>query len=134
MAASGSHSRGDSAVSFGVAVFAGVILATLSIFQVLQGLAAIFTDTFYVTGTDYIFEIDVTAWGWIHLILGAVGVATGIGILTNQSWAGMVGICIAVLVMLAQFMFLPYYPFWAILIIAFSVLVIWALSEQMSRR
>jgi hypothetical protein len=126
--------REDSPVSFGVAIFAGVMLATLSLFQIMQGLAAIFENTVYVSGIDYVWEIDVTAWGWIHLILGIVGVATGIGILTNQTWAAFVGIAIAVLVALAEFMFLPYYPFWSILVIAFSVLVIWALSEQLSRR
>ena len=125
--------REDSPVSFGVAIFAGVMLATLSLFQALQGLAALLENTVYVKGLDYVWQIDVTTWGWIHLILGCVGIATGIGILLNQSWAAFVGILIAVLVAIAEFMFLPYYPFWSILIIAFSVLVIWALSEQLSR-
>jgi hypothetical protein len=38
-----------------------------------------------------------------------------------------VGIGFAVLSMIANFLFLPYYPVWSLLIIALDVFVIWAL-------
>ena len=65
----------------GIAVFAGILLATFGSFQILQGLSAIFEDDIFVTGINYIYEIDVTTWGWITLILGVIGVAVGVGIL-----------------------------------------------------
>ena len=40
----------------------------------------------------------------------------------------MVGIILAVLSAFANFTFIPYYPFWAIMIIAVDVFVIWALA------
>jgi hypothetical protein len=117
--------------AFGVTTFAGVMLATVAVFQVLEGIAAIAEDDIYVTGIKYAYEIDVTTWGWVHLILGIIGVATGLGLLAGQAWARVTGIALAVVAALANFAFLPYYPLWSLLIIGFYVLVIWALTTQM---
>ena len=40
------------------------------------------------------------------------------------------GITLAALSAIANFLFLPYYPFWSLLIIALDVLVIWALAAH----
>jgi hypothetical protein len=120
-------------LAFGVTTFAGVLLAVVSVFQVLQGIAAIANDTVFVRGLSYTWEFDVTAWGWIHLIIGLIGLGTGIGILMGQTWAWMVGIFIAGLSTVSNFMFMPYYPFWSLAVIALDVLVIWALCSQIAR-
>jgi hypothetical protein len=91
------------------------------------GLAGIINNKFYVITPNYAFKIDVTAWGWIHLILGVIVVAAGIGLLTGQTWARVVGVVIAVLSALANFLFLPHYPLWSILVIALDLMIIWAL-------
>ena len=135
---SGSHSLagtpvGGNALAASVSIFAGVMLVMTGAFQMLQGLSAILEDTIFVSGLEYTFEIDVTTWGWIHLVLGAIAGAIGIGIFSAQTWALVGGIVVAALQALSQFMFLPYYPFWAILIIALDVLVIWALANLASR-
>jgi hypothetical protein len=122
---------GDAA--YGVSVFAGILLATMGAFEILQGLSAVLKDDLFVVGLNYTYEIDVTAWGWIHMLIGAVAVAAGIGILMGQVWANVVGIGLAALSALGQFMFMPYYPLWSLLIIAIDILVIWALSEQIRR-
>ena len=44
----------------------------------------------------------------------------------------MIGVTLAVLSAIANFFFIPYYPFWAILIIALDVWVIWALTRSVS--
>lgn len=117
--------------SFGVVTFAAVTLVTLSIFQILQAIAAIAEDELFVTGINYAYAIDVSTWGWIHLTLGIIALAVGLGLLAEQTWARVAGIAVAVLVALANFAWLPHYPLWSILVIAFSVLVIWALTAQM---
>jgi len=117
--------------AYGVSVFAGVLLATLGSFQLLQGLSAVLKDDIFVTGINYVYEIDVTAWGWATLVLGAILVLVGVGILRGSVMAASAGIGLAVVSALAQFAFMPYYPFWAMLIIAMDVLVIWALAKQM---
>jgi hypothetical protein len=113
----------------GMAAFGGIVLATLGLFQFLEGLSAVFEDKVYVTSPDYVYSIDLTGWGWIHLVLGAIAVAVGIAILYGQTWALVAGIVIAVLSAVSNFAFLPYYPFWSMLVIALDVLVIWALTS-----
>ncbi|TYB70120.1 hypothetical protein FXF51_03295 [Nonomuraea sp. PA05] len=111
----------------GAALFAAIMMITVGFFQALEGIAAIIANEFYVPTRNYIYVIDVTAWGWIHLVLGvAVGVA-GWGVMVAQLWARIVGIAAAVLSAVANFFFIPYYPFWAMLIIALDIFIIWTL-------
>ncbi|MGH3307340.1 MAG: DUF7144 family membrane protein, partial [Nocardioides sp.] len=105
--------------SFGVTTFAAITLVTLSIFQILQAIAAIARDEVFVTGINYAYAIDISTWGWIHLTLGIIALAVGLGLLAGQTWARVAGIMVAVLVALANFASLPYYPLWSILVIAF---------------
>jgi len=114
----------------GLSVFAGVILATVGVFQFFQGLAAIIKGSFFVVATNNIYEFSVCGWGWgwIHLVLGIVLAVTGYFILSGQPWARVVGIGVAALSALANFLFIPYYPLWAVVIIALDVAVIWALA------
>lgn len=132
-----SPNRGDfdspkMATAITVNAFAGVMLLILAVMQVLQGIAAAADDEVFVSGVKYVYKFDLTAWGWIHIIVGAIGIAIAIGILMNQAWGQIAGIGVAGLVILANFAYLPYYPLWAIVVIAFSVFVIWSLCTQFS--
>ena len=112
----------------GLTVFAAVMLLMIGAFQALAGLAAIFENTLYVTTPGYVFQLDVTAWGWIHLIFGVFMGMAGFSVLSGRLWARSVGITLAVLSAIANFLFIPYYPFWSLLIITLDIFVIWALS------
>jgi hypothetical protein len=109
--------------------FAGTMLVLIGFFQAINGLAAIFDDEFFVVAANYTFDVDVTVWGWIHLLIGILLIGTGFGIYAGRVWAGVVGIMVAMLSALANFFFIPYYPFWSILVIALDVWVIWALTR-----
>jgi hypothetical protein len=115
--------------ALGGIAFAGTIMILIGTFQAISGLAAIIEDDFYVVSQNYTFELDVTAWGWIHLILGVVVAVAGLSLFSGRSWARVLGISLAVLSAVANFFFIPYYPFWSILIIALDVWVIWALTR-----
>jgi hypothetical protein len=119
-------------IAFGTVSFAGVILSVTANFQILEGISAVANDKLYVVGLNYAYEFDVTTWGWIHIVVGAIALATGIGLLVGQSWARVLGIFMAVVAIITNFAYLPYYPFWSIVIIGFGVFVIWALCRQMS--
>ncbi|NRQ36404.1 hypothetical protein HII36_31895 [Nonomuraea sp. NN258] len=111
----------------GAALFSAIVMITVGVFEAIQGFSAIIANEFYVPTRNYIYVIDVTAYGWIHLVLGvAVGVA-GWGVLSGRLWARIVGIAAAVLSAIANFFFIPYYPFWSMLIIALNIFVIWTL-------
>ena len=115
------------AVGFGT--FAAIMLVLIGTFQAFEGLAAIIKDTAYVVGSNYAYKIDTTAWGWINLIWGIVVATAGFAIFAGQTWGRVVGIAVAVLSAVSQFFYIPYYPIWAILIIAIDVIVIWALAS-----
>ena len=112
----------------GLVIFAATVLMTVGVFEILQGIAALAEDEFFVRGPNYTYEFDLTAWGWIHLLIGIGLVVVGYFLFTGATWARWAGIAVAGLCMIGNFMWLPYYPIWSILIIALDVLVIWALS------
>ncbi len=108
--------------------FAAVMLWIIGALSAMQGLVAIINESFYVVTPDYIFQFDVTTWGWVHLILGVVIFIAGIGLLSGQVWARTVAVIVAALSIIANFAWLPWYPFWSLLIIAIDVAVIWAVT------
>ena len=89
-------------------------------------------DEFFVTTPNYAFEVDVTAWGWIHLLLGLLVAFAGYALFAAKTWARVVGVTLATLSAIANFFFIPYYPFWAILMISLAVWVIWSLTRSVS--
>ncbi|WP_134322134.1 DUF7144 family membrane protein [Cumulibacter soli] len=115
---------------FGGTAFAVAVLTLVGLFQILLGIAAVAADKVFVSGVDYVYMFDLTVWGWIHLIVGIVSVAVALGLAMEQTWARIAGIVIASIAAVTHFAFVPYQPIWSLIVIAFCVLVIWALSRQ----
>ena len=109
--------------------FAATVLTIIGVFQIIAGLVAIFDDGFYVVTQNYTFDLDASAWGWIHLLLGILLLVTGFGLFSGSAWAGVTAIMLASLSAILNFFFIPYYPFWSILVIALDIWVIWALTR-----
>jgi hypothetical protein len=120
--------RERSLLAAGAILFAGIMMIVVGIWEALEGLIAIFENELYVATRRYLFRFDVTAWGWIHVILGLVVASAGYGLLTGRTWARVVAITLAALSAIANFLWLPHYPFWALLIISVDVFVIWAVA------
>ncbi len=115
--------------ALGGIAFAATALVMIGAFQLLQGLVAIFNDEFFVVTRNYTFDLDVSAWGWIHAIIGIVALITGFGLYSRATWAGVVAIVICMLSALTNFFFIPYYPIWALLLIGLNFWVIWSLTR-----
>ena len=115
--------------ALGVIAFAATMMFLIGIFQALTGLVAIFNDEFYVVTQNYTFDLDVSAWGWIHLLIGLAVLATGVGLFQRKTWAGVTAIFLAMLSAVANFFFIPYYPIWSLLVIGLCIWVIWALTR-----
>jgi hypothetical protein len=125
--------RGPSGWVVGGVTFAAVMMFTIGVFQMLQGISAIVKDQYYVIGSNYAFNLDVSAWGWIHLILGVVLLFAGWALISGKTWSRIFAIVLAVLSAVANFFYIPYYPWWSLLIIALDVWVIWALTRPAAR-
>ena len=115
--------------ALGAIAFAATIMTMSGVFQVITGLAAVLNDEFFVATRNYTFDLDVSAWGWIHLLIGLLILGTGVGLFARQTWAGVTAIMLAMLSALANFFFIPYYPFWSLLLIGLDIWVIWALTR-----
>jgi hypothetical protein len=112
----------------GYAAFGGIVLVMAGAFHALTGLVGIFNDSFWlVTDDDLVISADYTAWGWAHLLLGAVVAGVGAGVLRGMEWARITGVVLAVVSALVNLAFLAAFPVWSVLIIVLDVLVIHSL-------
>ncbi|MDI1459745.1 hypothetical protein QEZ54_02070 [Catellatospora sp. KI3] len=107
--------------------FAGLLILLLGVFNVVEGVFALFNDKYvgYAAGEFYLF--DRTGWGWVHIILGVIQIVVGSGIMAGKTWARGVGVGLAALTALIQMLYLPVFPWWSLINIALCVLVIYAL-------
>ncbi|MEU6573270.1 hypothetical protein [Streptomyces sp. NPDC046805] len=112
----------------GGAVFAGVLLLVNGILHIFQGISAIAADDVWARIGIYVYKVSLTGWGIIVLIVGVIAVVVGAGILKGFDWARVLGIVLASLSLIAQFLFLPYAPIWSFIMIAIDVFIIWALA------
>ncbi|MEV7404142.1 hypothetical protein AB0N93_27600 [Streptomyces sp. NPDC091267] len=118
----------------GWTAFAAILMIFGGAMAIFQGISAIAKDDVFVSTRNYVFQFNLTGWGWIHLILGIVILLAGIALFTGAMWARVVGIVLAGLGALANFMWLPHYPLWSIVLIAMDVFIIWALCAGPGKR
>jgi hypothetical protein len=111
----------------GVAQFGAVIMILVGAYQAATGLVALLGNELFVTTQNYVFQLDTTTWGWIHIVIGVVVVFAGCAVLARRTWGVVLGLVFCGLSAIANFAFIPHYPIWSMLMIALDVLVIWAL-------
>jgi hypothetical protein len=108
---------------------AATVMAVVGFFQVIMGLTAIFNEKFFLATRNYAFDLDVTAWGWIQLVVGAVTLVVGFGLFSRVKWAGVTALVLAFVSALGNFLFIPHYPIWALVVIGLDFWLIWALTR-----
>ncbi|MCZ4125158.1 DUF7144 family membrane protein [Streptomyces sp. H39-S7] len=111
----------------GFTLAAGTLLMIVGVLDLCRGIMAVAEDDVFVNTPNYVFQFDLTSWGWIHVVLGAIAVIVSLGLFRTATWARMAGVAIAGLVIIANFLSMPYYPLWSIVMIAISGFIIWAL-------
>ncbi|MFD8599555.1 hypothetical protein ACFV1L_31580 [Kitasatospora sp. NPDC059646] len=111
----------------GTVLFAGVLMLVTGLLELFRGIMAIAEDDVFVTTPRYVFRFDLTSWGWIHLVVGVLLALTGLFVIKGMLWARILGVCFAAVSMIDNFLAVPYYPLWSLVLIALDVFVIWAL-------
>ncbi|WP_431772077.1 DUF7144 family membrane protein [Streptomyces cucumeris] len=114
-------------------VFAAVMMIFGGLMTLFQGIAAVSNDQVFVATQNYIFQFDLSGWGWVHMVLGIVLVVAGLAVFTGAMWARVTGVVLAGLALIANFLWLPYYPVWAMVLLVVDGFVIWALCTGESR-
>lgn len=121
----------SSAWAMGASVFAGSMMVVVGILQFFEGLIALLDGSdFLLRTSNYVFQFDSTVWGWTHLVIGVLVAAAGGFIFTGSAVARGVGIFLAIVSVIANFLWMPYYPFWALTLVAINVFVIWGLASS----
>lgn len=123
-----SQGRVKQGFALGGSMAGAFILLVVGIISMLQGIAAIASDELFVVGAEYVFEFDTTVWGWIHVVVGVLVAIIAVALFGGATWAKIAAIVIACASIVANFVWLPFQPGWAILIIFLDVVVIWALA------
>ncbi|GEL19774.1 DUF7144 family membrane protein [Pseudonocardia asaccharolytica] len=112
----------------GWVVFSGVMMIVVGAFQVIQGIVALVDSGYYLVGPNgLVVNVDYNAWGWLHLILGVLAVAVGIGLMKGNTAARVVGVVLAALSAIVNLAFIAAYPVWSTIIIAVDIIVIYAI-------
>ncbi|MFG2885521.1 hypothetical protein ACGFYV_25075 [Streptomyces sp. NPDC048297] len=119
---------GGSGTVDGASMFAGIMMLLSGPLSILMGASGIAQDRLFAA-SRYAYRFDLTAWGWIHLVIGVVLVIAGMGVLTDQSWGRGAGVVVAAISLITQFMFVPYYPLWAIPVMTLDLLILFALTR-----
>jgi hypothetical protein len=112
----------------GWAVFAGLLLVMLGFLNAFWGLAGILEDENLIVGGHGAIIVDLTAWGWVTLILGAIQTLVGFGLLAGAEWARWAGVFIAALAVIGQIGIVTAFPIWSFIVILLAVLVIYGLT------
>jgi hypothetical protein len=110
-------------------VFAGLLMVIIGSLDFFQGLIAVIRDEYYVLTPEQIIVFDLTTWGWITLLWGVVVVLAGLGLLSGAGWARWFAIVVGSLNFIAQLGFVgsAQYPLWALVVLALTVVVLYAL-------
>lgn len=108
--------------------FAGVMMVISGVLNIINGIVAAFNPEWVLFTSREALLLNIEGWGWLHIILGLVVLLAGIGLFYGNMAARVIGVILASVSVVANFVFLPSYPFWSIVIIAIDACVIWALT------
>jgi hypothetical protein len=120
--------RERSGIAVGTTATAGLLLVLVGFFHIAQGIVDLTNNDFYAVTQNWVFRFSVTTWGWLHLLGGVIVLLAGVGLFTGSVLARTVAVIVATISIILSFIWLPYYPWWSLLIIAFDFVVIWALT------
>jgi hypothetical protein len=110
--------------------FAGVMMIIAGSLNLFYGIVAAVNDEWVVWSNRASVYLDISEWGWVHIILGAIVLLAGFGVFSGNILARTVGVVVATVSLVVNFLFIPAYPLWAITVIVVDVLVIWALTAH----
>jgi hypothetical protein len=128
------YDSGGAVAAAGFTYLAATLMVLGGVLSLFTGIEAAIRGSFFVATTNYLYNINITGWGWGHIIIGALVLIAGCALFARQGWARWVAVFLAVVSAIFNFLFIPRYPFWALTVLAIDVFIIWALTARWQRR
>ena len=107
-------------------LFAAVILVVNGAVAIIEGLAGP-EEGLVAEDPGEVLVLDHATWGWIHLVIGILLVAVGVGLYRGARVARTLAVVLAMFNLVAHFTSLGASPWWSVVAIALDVLIIYAL-------
>lgn len=106
--------------------FASIMMVVGGIGNFIWGITAIARDELLV---NKILFANLTFWGIVFMVVGALLAAAGFAVLYKAQWARVLGIVFAALSIIFYLMVIWAFPIWSVTVMAIDVLVIYGLAE-----
>jgi hypothetical protein len=112
--------------------FAGLMMILIGVLNVIQGLIAIIRDDYYLLASEQVIVFDLTTWGWVMLIWGALVALAGYALAMGAGWARWFTIVVVSLNVVLQLSFVGsgQYTLWALTVLVLNVLVLYAVTVR----
>jgi hypothetical protein len=107
--------------------FAAILMLVAGVFQGIVGLTALLNDTVYIISPAFLAFLDLTAWGWVHLLIAVALITGGISLFSGRLWGRILGVVAGASALLTNMVFIATYPLWSIAAIVVNILIIYAL-------
>ena len=111
-------------------IFAAIMMIVAGSLNLLYGIIAAVNDEWVVWTNRADVYLDLSEWGWVHIIMGGIVLLAGIGLFSGSFLARTVAVIVAAISLIGNFFFIPVYPLWALIVITIDVLVIWAVTAH----
>ena len=113
---------------------AGALMLTSAILTFLVGVFALAANDLVVSGPGYEYTFQLSGWGWANILTGMVLAAVAIALFVSPQWARAAAIIVTCLAIVVTFLWMPYYPTGAVVLIALDVVIIWGVATWNTSR
>lgn len=110
----------------GWVVFAGIMMIIAGALWAIQGFIAIFQNDIVIFGEEGALFLNVTGWGWVHMILGLLLLLCGFLVMQGNLFGRTIAVILVILSIILNFVWMPVYPVWAIVVITLDVFILYA--------
>lgn len=112
----------------GGTVFAATVLAIVGVFNIIWGLVAIGTTSYYRVN-DLAFG-DIEGWGAAAFVIGILQIVAAVLIAQGEVVGQFLGIMMAAFGGIAALLSVGAYPIWSITIMVLCGVIIWSLAKD----
>jgi hypothetical protein len=113
---------------------AGALMLTSALLTFFVGVFALAADDVVVSGPGYEYTFQITGWGWVNILTAMVLAAAAVALLLGALWARAAAIVVTCLAIVVTFLWMPYYPTGAVVLIALDAVVIWGVATWNTSR